>query len=55
MDNIYLPTNVCNYNDTLPSGEWKLFDIDESQQNLTDDTPVFDNTKVNERFKEFKL
>jgi replicative DNA helicase len=33
----------------------KLFDIDESQQNLTDDTPVFDNTKVNERFKEFKL
>ena len=33
----------------------KLFDIDETQQNLTDDTPVFDNTKVNERFKEFKL
>ena len=33
----------------------KLFDIDESQQTLTDDTPVFEKTEINERFKEFKL
>ena len=33
----------------------KLFDVDQSQQNLTDDTPVFDKTEISDRFKEFKL
>ena len=33
----------------------RLFDIDEDGQTLIDDTPVFDNTTVGERFKDFKL
>ena len=36
----------------------RLFDVDESQQDLTDDTPVFDKSEANEKmskFKDFKL
>ena len=38
----------------------RLFDVDESQQNLTDDTPVFDSTTVGEKidkekFGDFKI
>jgi hypothetical protein len=33
----------------------RLFDAEESEQTLTDDTPVFDKTEINERFKDFKL
>lgn len=36
----------------------RLYDVDESEQNLTDDTPVFDKSKFNEdtsKFKDFKL
>ena len=34
----------------------RLFDIEESEQdNLVDDTPVFDKTKAGEKFKDFKL
>ena len=33
----------------------RLYDVEENQQTLTDDTPVFDNTPTGERFKDFKL
>ena len=33
----------------------RLSDAEESEQTLTDDTPVFDKTEINERFKDFKL
>ena len=33
----------------------RLFDVDHSEQTMTDDTPVFDNTTMNERFKDFKI
>ena len=33
----------------------RLYDADEAEQTLTDDTPVFDKTEINERFKDFKL
>ena len=33
----------------------RLFDVDENDQTLTDDTPVFDKTETGKRFKDFKL
>ena len=33
----------------------RLYDVEETQQTLTDDTPVFDKTPTGERFKDFKL
>ena len=33
----------------------RLFDVEENEQTLTDDTPVFDNTNTGQRFKDFKL
>jgi len=33
----------------------RLFDIDNPQENLIDDTPPFDKSQVNERFKDFKI
>lgn len=33
----------------------RLYDVDESEQELTDDTPVFDKSTMSDRFKEFKL
>ena len=33
----------------------RLFDIDNPQDNLIDDTPAFDKSQVNERFKDFKI
>ena len=36
-------------------GKMRLSDVDETEQDLTDDTPVFDNSAMSERFKEFKL
>jgi replicative DNA helicase len=33
----------------------RLFDVEENQQTLTDDTPVFDKTPTGQRFKDFKL
>ena len=33
----------------------RLYDVDENEQNLTDDTPVFDSTEAGQRFKDFKL
>lgn len=36
-------------------GKMRLYDVDESEQDLTDDTPVFDKSTMSDRFKEFKL
>jgi replicative DNA helicase len=39
-------------------GKMRLYDVDETEQNLTNDTPVFDKSKFNEdtsKFKDFKL
>ena len=33
----------------------RLYDVDESQQTLTDDTPVFDKTPAGKKFEDFKL
>jgi replicative DNA helicase len=33
----------------------RLYDVDEEEQNLTDDTPVFDNTEAGKKFGDFKL
>lgn len=33
----------------------KLYDVGEGEQNLVQDVPVFDNSKVQERFSDFKL
>jgi archaellum biogenesis ATPase FlaH len=33
----------------------RLFDVDENEQSLTDDTPVFDKTETGKRFEDFKL
>ena len=33
----------------------RLYDVEETQQTLTYDTPVFDKTPTGERFKDFKL
>lgn len=33
----------------------RLYDVDESEQSLTDDTPIFDKTETGKRFEDFKL
>jgi archaellum biogenesis ATPase FlaH len=33
----------------------RLYDVDESSQTLSDDTPVFDRAEMNKRFEDFKL
>jgi hypothetical protein len=36
----------------------RLFDVDENEQTLTDDTPVFDKTEMQDnmsKFKDFKV
>tara|TARA_B100001248_G_scaffold9854_1_gene6487 strand:+ start:8043 stop:9410 length:1368 start_codon:yes stop_codon:yes gene_type:complete len=33
----------------------RLYDVEENQQTLSDDTPVFDKTETGKRFKDFKL
>ena len=33
----------------------RLYDIEESQQTLKDDTPVFDKTPTGKKFEGFKL
>jgi len=33
----------------------RLYDVDEPEDGVVDDTPAFDKSKVNERFKDFKM
>ena len=39
----------------IDKSRMKLYDIDDARDNLMDDTPVFDKSQVNERFKDFKI
>ena len=39
----------------IDKSRMKLYDIDNPSGNLIDDTPVFDKSQVNERFKDFKI
>ena len=39
----------------IDRAKMRLFDVDDNEQTLTDDTPVFDNGKMSERFKEFNV
>ena len=49
------PTHNKRFVVGVDRSKMRLYDVDESEQNLTDDTPAFDNGAINERFKEFKL
>lgn len=49
------PTNNKRFVIGVDRSKMRLFDVDEREQTLTDDTPAFDNGAINERFKEFKL
>ena len=39
----------------IDRAKMRLFDVDDNQQTLTDDTPVYDKTDMNKRFEDFKL
>jgi archaellum biogenesis ATPase FlaH len=52
------PTSNRRFVIGVDRAKMRLFDVDESQQDLTDDTPVFDKTEMNDqmsKFKDFKL
>ena len=49
------PTQYKRFVIGVDRSKMRLFDVDENDQTLTDDTPVFDNTETGERFKDFKL
>jgi len=39
----------------IDRAKMRLYDVQDSEQNLVKDVPVFENTDTNERFKDFKL
>jgi hypothetical protein len=52
------PTQNKRFVIGVDRSKMRLYDVDENEQNLTDDTPVFDKSKFNEdtsKFKDFKL
>jgi len=49
------PTKHKRFVIGLDRSKMRLYDVEESQQNLTDDTPVFDKSNTGERFKDFKI
>ena len=49
------PTQNKRFVIGVDRSKMRLFDAEENEQTLTDDTPVFDNTSTGERFKDFKL
>ena len=52
------PTQNKRFVIGVDRSKMRLYDVDETEQNLTDDTPVFDKSKFNEdtsKFKDFKL
>ncbi|MEK9696025.1 MAG: DnaB-like helicase C-terminal domain-containing protein [Candidatus Poseidoniales archaeon] len=49
------PTSNKRFVLGIDRSKMRLFDVDLSQQNLMQDVPVFDQSKTNERFKDFKL
>ena len=49
------PTQHKRFVIGVDRSKMRLFDVDEKEQTLTDDTPVFDNTDTGKRFQDFKL
>ena len=49
------PTQNKRFVIGVDRSKMRLFDVDENDQTLTDDTPVFDNTDTGKRFEDFKL
>ena len=49
------PTQYKRFVVGVDRSKMRLFDVEETEQTLTDDTPVFDKTPTGERFKDFKL
>ena len=49
------PTQHKRFVIGVDRAKMRLFDAVEEEQTLMDDTPVFENTKVSERFKEFNI
>ena len=49
------PTKNKRFVIGVDRSKMRLFDVDENDQTLTDDTPVFDNTDTGKRFEDFKL
>lgn len=49
------PTSHKRFVLGIDRSKMRLYDVDDNQQNLVEDKPVFDNTAINEKFKDFKL
>mgnify|MGYP004451410035 CR=1 FL=1 len=49
------PTQYKRFAIGIDRSKMRLSDITEPEKDLIDDKPVFDNSKVNERFKDFKM
>jgi len=49
------PTHKKRFVIGIDRAKMRLYDVDENEQTLTDDTPAFDQGAMAERFKEFKL
>ena len=49
------PTQHKRFVVGVDRSKMRLYDVEENQQTLTDDTPVFDKTPSGQRFKDFKL
>jgi len=49
------PTHHKRFVVGVDRSKMRLYDVEENQQTLTDDTPVFDKTPTGQRFKDFKL
>jgi hypothetical protein len=49
------PTHHKRFVIGVDRSKMRLYDVDENDQTLTDDTPVFDKTKTGKRFEDFKL
>ena len=49
------PTQHKRFVIGVDRSKMRLFDVEDNQQTLVDDTPVFDKTETGKRFKDFKL
>ena len=49
------PTKNKRFVIGVDRSKMRLYDVEEAEQTLTDDTPVFDKTDTGKRFKDFKL
>ena len=49
------PTHYKRFVVGVDRSRMRLYDVDDSQQTLTDDTPIFDKTPAGKKFEDFKL